>query len=240
MLSSSQSLTTIDCHFRTSSHFMYLSLLCNPMSYLIAARDRGVNDSSSSDLVSKKQSNWQRSLAVSDLFLIGQDTRTNDGRTSDFFLLLPHIKDFHSFAIYPSHFFVKNKDQKSSFTMRFYQLLLSVALLNFSTSVKAFNARPLRSTRLAKATGPLKVGVALDWNEHDLDEAFLMQRAQVCANSDSCTLQDARTCLDDILHVQSGCVGGTILGSVCDNVDVAAELVAKLRNKIQEKTKEAM
>lgn len=80
----------------------------------------------------------------------------------------------------------------------------------------------------------------MDWNQQDLDETFLMKRAQACADSDSCSLQDARICLDDIIRVQSGCVSGAILGSVCENVDVAAEVVAKLRQKVQDKTKEAM
>jgi hypothetical protein len=80
----------------------------------------------------------------------------------------------------------------------------------------------------------------MDWNDQDLDETFLMQRAEACASSDSCSLQDARTCLDDVLHVQSGCLGKTVLGSVCENVDAAAELVANLRQKIQQKTREAM
>lgn len=88
--------------------------------------------------------------------------------------------------------------------------------------------------------GPLHVGIAWDWNDQDLDETFLMQRAQACADSESCSLDDARTCLDDVLHIQSVCVTGAVAGNVCDNVDGVIEVVAKLRQKIADKTTEAI
>lgn len=80
----------------------------------------------------------------------------------------------------------------------------------------------------------------MHWNEQDLDESFLMKRAEACAHSDSCSLQEARKALDDVLRVQSGCLSGTVLGSVCENVDIACEIVAELRQKIEQKSKEAM
>jgi hypothetical protein len=125
--------------------------------------------------------------------------------------------------------------------MRFQ--VLSVALFCSSAGVDAFTASPnlaLASTPVASVVGPLKVGATMDWNNRELDEAFLMQRAETCAHSDSCSLEDARTYLDDVLHVQSGCVGGTVLGSVCENVDIAVAVVADLRQKIAKKTEEAM
>lgn len=96
------------------------------------------------------------------------------------------------------------------------------------------------SSRVTLVAGPLHVGIAWDWNDQDLDETFLMQRAQACADSDSCSLDDARTCLDDVLHIQSGCVTGAVAGNICDNVDGVIEVVAKLRQKISAKATEAI
>ena len=84
------------------------------------------------------------------------------------------------------------------------------------------------------------VGATIEWNPQHVDENLLMERAEVCAHSDSCSLEEVKIALDDVIHVQSGCVSGTVLGSVCENVDTAAEIVARLREKIAVKTKQAM
>ena len=82
--------------------------------------------------------------------------------------------------------------------------------------------------------------MAIDWTPEE-DEAFLMQKAQACADSDSCSLEDAKMYLDDVIHIQSGCASGVLLGSdVCDNVSDAAGIVANLRAKIDRGTKQAM
>ena len=124
--------------------------------------------------------------------------------------------------------------------MRFHQSLSFLAILLQSLKGSdAFHVQQM-SSRLTSVPGPLHVGIAWDWKDQDLDETFLMQRAQACADSDSCSLDDARICLDDVLHIQSGCVSGVVAGNVCDNVDGVAEVVAKLRQKIADKTTEAM
>lgn len=64
---------------------------------------------------------------------------------------------------------------------------------------------------------------------------FLMNRAEACANSETCSLEEAQGFLDDFLHVQKECVGAVALASnaaVCDNVDTVVEVVANLRYKI--------
>ena len=75
----------------------------------------------------------------------------------------------------------------------------------------------------------LSVGVTYD------DSAYLMSRAEMCADSAMCSLEEAQLCLDNILQVQMECVGAGILSTspVCDNVDTTAETVAKLRQKIE-------
>lgn len=83
---------------------------------------------------------------------------------------------------------------------------------------------------------PLQVGYALDFN-NDEDEFALMQKAMTCATSDVCSLEDTQVCLDNVIQIQSGCASGTLVGNaVCENVDATAELVANLREKIQQKT----
>ena len=124
--------------------------------------------------------------------------------------------------------------------MKFYQSVPFLAILLQSlNSSNAFRMQKM-SCRMTSTAGPLHVGIAWDWNDQDLDETFLMQRAHACADSDSCSLDDARTCLDDVLHIQSGCVAGAVAGNACDNVDGVTETVAKLRQKIANKTTEAM
>ena len=81
---------------------------------------------------------------------------------------------------------------------------------------------------------PLQVGYAAP---SELDAKFLMQRARNCANSDECSLEEAEVYLSDILRVQSGCASGALLGQdICDNQDIAAEVVASLRAKIERGT----
>jgi hypothetical protein len=107
-------------------------------------------------------------------------------------------------------------------------LLLSSLL----SSASAFTA-PRPALRLS--TLPLNVGAALDWNTYD--ERSIMERAFDCANSDSCSLEDAKVCLDDVVHIQSGCASGALLGSdVCEDVGTAVDVVANLRVKIDQET----
>ena len=137
-------------------------------------------------------------------------------------------------------FFLSQQVLFDTAKMRFNKSLSLLAIL--LRSLKGINAFHLQqmSSRVTSAAGPLHVGIAWDWNDQDLDESFLMQRAQACADSDSCSLDDARICLDDVLHIQSGCVTGVVTGNVCDNVDGVVEVVAKLRQKIANKTTEAL
>jgi len=65
------------------------------------------------------------------------------------------------------------------------------------------------------------------------DAIYLMHRAQECAFSDSCSVEEAEGYLHDVLHVQSGCAAGTLSShAVCEEQDVVAEIVANLRAKV--------
>jgi len=66
------------------------------------------------------------------------------------------------------------------------------------------------------------------------DTMNVMFKALECANSDSCSIADAKEYMRDILHVQSGCAAGTLNGFVlCEDVTLAAEIVSNLRVKIE-------
>lgn len=87
----------------------------------------------------------------------------------------------------------------------------------------------------------LNVGFSPDWNDEwnsEEDAMIIMSRAQICSESDSCSLEDAKLYLDNVLRIQSGCASGDLVGNaVCENVDRVAEVVANLREKIQLETK---
>jgi len=64
---------------------------------------------------------------------------------------------------------------------------------------------------------------------------FLMSRASACADSESCSLDEAQNYLQDILMIQKDCLDVTLSASnsaLCENVDIVVEVVANLRQKI--------
>jgi hypothetical protein len=104
------------------------------------------------------------------------------------------------------------------------RLHLPLLLLVASASSFAPNVQTVH--RLA----PLNVGATYDgeWMEH----------AQSCADSDSCSLEENKLCLENVLRIQSACSAGSLLGDkVCDDVTSAAEIVANLRSKIDKQSK---
>jgi len=79
---------------------------------------------------------------------------------------------------------------------------------------------------------PLRMAAA-----HASEDAYpqLLSSAALCAGSESCSVDNARAYLREIVHVQSGCAAGTLSGSdVCGDVQGVSEVVANLRQKIQE------
>jgi hypothetical protein len=111
--------------------------------------------------------------------------------------------------------------------MRVSLFLLLVA----SSSAFTANVRTVR--RLAT----LHVGASWDW-KNDNDVSFFLQQAQSCVSSDSCSLEDAQVCLDNMIRIQSGCASGSLVGSeVCEDVYDAAAIVGNLRKKIETQSK---
>jgi len=114
----------------------------------------------------------------------------------------------------------------------------SLFLSGVFTLSAAFTAGPGPASTQRLSTN-LNVGMTLDWDPEE-NEMFLLQKAQACADSDTCSLEDAKSYLDDVIHIQSGCASGVLLGNdVCDNVDSVAEVVANLRVKIERESQRA-
>ena len=73
--------------------------------------------------------------------------------------------------------------------------------------------------------------------ETEADARMLLSRAKQCAYGDSCSVEEADFLLNEMLHTQSGCVTGTLVGhDLCEEQDVAADIVAHLRQKIKNKS----
>ena len=95
------------------------------------------------------------------------------------------------------------------------------------------------SGRVVSSTSQLHVGAAWSLEENYdsvLDSDAMMHRAQACADSEECSLEEAQTCLDEVLHIQSNCVSGGVLSTsseVCglETYDVLPGVVQKIRSR---------
>ena len=106
--------------------------------------------------------------------------------------------------------------------------VVSLILLN----VQGFSVSKKQTERRLPS---LKVGYALEFPATDYEAMILMQRARACASSNECSVEDAEIFLHDVLHVQSSCASGVLMGNaLCENQDSAAEIVANLRAKIEQ------
>eukprot|EP00525_Craspedostauros_australis_P012125 CAMPEP_0198133290 /NCGR_PEP_ID=MMETSP1442-20131203/59487_1 /TAXON_ID= /ORGANISM="Craspedostauros australis, Strain CCMP3328" /LENGTH=393 /DNA_ID=CAMNT_0043794405 /DNA_START=150 /DNA_END=1332 /DNA_ORIENTATION=+ len=118
--------------------------------------------------------------------------------------------------------------------------------------VSAFNAlpttsKPMRPTHSAGAAIPtsttsLHVGMTLNMppsredGEFDGSDPFMVtQMAQDCADSDTCSVEDAEKYLRGLLMIQSDCAANILdeENAICRDVGTAAALVAALRDKIK-------
>jgi hypothetical protein len=113
--------------------------------------------------------------------------------------------------------------------------LLLVTTTAFSTRKASQLVRSSPSPSFALNAG----AVVMDDTDNEQDggtDIFLMNRATACANSETCSLEEAQTYLEDIILMQKDCLDATlqdIQNPLCENVDVVAEVVAGLRSKIE-------
>jgi hypothetical protein len=127
--------------------------------------------------------------------------------------------------------------------MRFFisTLLLLLSSIDFSVIALAFAPPPRRQSNIVAAvlrrTQSLRPLYYLENIETEEDAKYVMAKARDCAFSDSCGVQEAQVYLHQVLHVQSGCVTGTLSGhDLCDNQMEAAGIVAHLREKVAHPT----
>ena len=77
---------------------------------------------------------------------------------------------------------------------------------------------------------------ANDYYNPNHSSPSVLELASQCATSDSCSVDSAYSYLREIFHAQSGCIAMTgnpnVDSAMCVDVDVVAEVVANLRNKI--------
>jgi len=122
---------------------------------------------------------------------------------------------------------------------------LTIALLTSSTgSVSGFSASSAlhqRRTALASlereelASTTALSALAID-PENEADAYALMLRARECANSDSCSIDEAEDYLREVVHIQGSCVAGNLAGQqLCEDIQFASEVISGLRNKIENK-----
>jgi hypothetical protein len=115
----------------------------------------------------------------------------------------------------------------------FFALSLAESVLSFSNGRNHHHAFLILEKRYS-CISQLNMGYAIA----DDDEWFLMQSAQDCAKSDACSLEEAIKSYENVMRIQSGCASGVLVGSaVCENADTSAELVAILRQKIEQGSK---
>lgn len=128
------------------------------------------------------------------------------------------------------------------------QRIISLSFLLLMTA-SAFSAR--KATELVRSpssqspsrsrspfSSALNAGAVVmeDNDEQDNGGLFLMGRAAACADSETCSLEEAQSYLEDVLMMQKDCLDATIedfQSPICQNVDTVAEIVANLRSKIE-------
>jgi hypothetical protein len=101
-----------------------------------------------------------------------------------------------------------------------------VAVLALASTSMAFSAR---SVTQAKNTVLFSTMPAMS----EQDALRMMTKARECAFSDSCSIEESREHLRDVLNIQVACASGTVAGhDVCDNVQEVSEIVARLREHV--------
>jgi len=70
---------------------------------------------------------------------------------------------------------------------------------------------------------------------HNEEEAMqLMKKAQLCSNSETCSIDEAEYFLQGMLSVQGGCAAGTLQSSqICDDILLPSEIIGSLRDFIK-------
>lgn len=91
--------------------------------------------------------------------------------------------------------------------------------------------------------GGMRHGVRLartDLQSYDSENEamFTMMKARDCVYADSCSVDTAEAYLQEVLHLQSDCVAGSIVShDICEDILLPNEIIVGLRGKIEKSTK---
>lgn len=113
-------------------------------------------------------------------------------------------------------------------------------LLATTAPAPAVGFAPLSSTTQSQrqrtaTTSTTTCALQMSSTSHATEDMYpqLLNKASLCAHSDTCSIESAELYLREIVHVQSGCAAGTLSGhAVCEDVQSVSEVVADLREKI--------
>ena len=112
-----------------------------------------------------------------------------------------------------------------------FAILLSCSLT--STSINAFSPSKMKS-RLSTPSHQLTTKLNSHVIDNDEEAMKIIMNANTCAQSDTCSIEDAEMYLNEMLHLQSDCVSGALHSeTICDDVLFPSEVIAGLRDKIQ-------
>lgn len=118
----------------------------------------------------------------------------------------------------------------------FCKLLVALCALIVISTVDSFSASSMMRKKSSSSLRFANAVVIHDENDES-SYRYILAKARECAFSDATTAKEAKHFLKDILELESGCVSGTLAGhDICDNVDEMAEIVAHLRQKVENNT----
>jgi len=110
----------------------------------------------------------------------------------------------------------------------------STTFLSLSFMGKADAFAPSRSKPLARISITSLKSMVIN---HDEDAMHMMIKADKCAHSETCSVDDAAHYLDEVLHLQSDCISGSLTkDEICEDVAFPAAVVGSLREKIVNET----
>jgi hypothetical protein len=119
---------------------------------------------------------------------------------------------------------IKRSNMKTAFV---------IALANLSSSSLAFSPNSICSSYTSDRSSTKLHSFALD---NDVDAVYLLAKADECAHSETCSIDDAEHYLNELVHIQGNCASGQLQSSaVCEDIQYPSEIMASLRYKIENK-----
>ena len=108
--------------------------------------------------------------------------------------------------------------------------IFALLVCSLTGTCHAFSPSKMQNRLYTTAVTQLK-SHAVDTDDEAL---LLMMNASNCANSDSCSIEEAEQYLNEMLHLQSDCASGALRSQrICDDVLFPSEVIAGLREKIR-------